>query len=33
METKTLCCGIDVSHATLDVCYQNNLGDSCFTCR
>jgi len=27
METKTLCCGIDVSHATLDVCYQNNLGE------
>ena len=27
METKTLCCGIDVSHATLDVSYQNNLGE------
>lgn len=27
METKTLCCGIDVAHATLDVCYQNNLGE------
>lgn len=27
MEAKKLCCGIDVSHATLDVCYQNNLGD------
>ena len=27
METKKLCCGIDVSHATLDVCYQNNLGE------
>ncbi len=27
METKTLCCGIDVSHTTLDVCYQNNLGE------
>jgi len=27
MEPKKLCCGIDVSHATLDVCYQNNLGD------
>jgi len=26
MEAKKLCCGIDVSHATLDVCYQNNLG-------
>jgi transposase len=26
METKKLCCGIDVSHAKLDVCYQNNLG-------
>lgn len=26
METKKLCCGIDVSHTTLDVCYQNNLG-------
>jgi len=27
METRKLCCGIDVSHATLDVCYQNNLGE------
>jgi transposase len=27
MEVKKLCCGIDVSQATLDVCYQNNLGD------
>lgn len=27
MEAKKLCCGIDVSHGTLDVCYQNNLGD------
>ena len=27
METKRLCCGIDVSHTTLDVCYQNNLGE------
>jgi transposase len=26
METKKLCCGIDVSLNTLDVCYQNNLG-------
>lgn len=26
METKKLCCGIDVSNTTLDVCYQNNLG-------
>lgn len=26
MESKKLCCGIDVSHTTLDVCYQNNLG-------
>jgi transposase len=26
METKMLCCGIDVSHLTLDVTYQNNLG-------
>lgn len=26
MEQKKLCCGIDVSHTTLDVCYQNNLG-------
>lgn len=24
METKKLCCGIDVSHNSLDVCYQNN---------
>lgn len=27
MEAKKLCCGIDVSHTKLDVCYQNNLGD------
>ena len=27
MEAKKLCCGIDVSHLTLDVCYQNNLGE------
>ncbi len=27
METKMLCCGIDVSHLTLDVTYQNNQGD------
>jgi hypothetical protein len=27
MEAKKLCCGIDVSHPTLDVCYQNNLGE------
>jgi transposase len=27
MQTASLCCGIDVSHATLDVCYQNNLGE------
>lgn len=27
METKKLCCGIDVSHLTLDICYQNNLGE------
>ena len=27
MEAKKLCCGVDVSHATLDVCYQNNLGE------
>jgi transposase len=27
MEDKKLCCGIDVSHAMLDVCYQNNLGE------
>jgi len=26
MESKKLCCGIDVSHTKLDVCYQNNLG-------
>jgi len=26
MEAQKLCCGIDVSHTTLDVCYQNNLG-------
>ena len=27
LEAKKLCCDIDVSHITLDVCYQNNLGD------
>lgn len=27
METKKLCCGIDVSHTKLDICYQNNLGE------
>jgi transposase len=27
MEAKKFCCGIDVSHTTLDVCYQNNLGE------
>jgi transposase len=27
MEQNKLCCGIDVSHTKLDVCYQNNLGD------
>ena len=27
MEAKQLCCGIDVSHTTLDVCYQNNPGE------
>lgn len=27
MEAKQLCCGIDVSHTKLDVCYQNNLGE------
>ena len=27
MTTKKLCCGIDVSHTKLDVCYQNNLGE------
>jgi hypothetical protein len=27
MEEKKLCCGIDVSHTTLDVNYQNNLGE------
>lgn len=27
MEVQKLCCGIDVSHAKLDVCYQNNLGE------
>ena len=26
-ETKKHCCGIDVSLGTLDVCYQNNLGE------
>ncbi len=27
MEVQKLCCGIDISHTTLDVCYQNNLGE------
>jgi len=27
MQTKKLCCGIDVSHLTLDVSYENNLGE------
>ena len=27
METRFLCCGIDVSFTSLDVCYQNNLGE------
>ena len=27
MSAKKLCCGIDVSHTKLDVCYQNNLGE------
>lgn len=27
MQTQKPCCGIDVSHTTLDVCYQNNLGE------
>jgi len=27
MEPTKRCCGIDVSHTTLDVCYQNNLGE------
>ena len=27
MQTKKLCYGIDVSNTTLDVCYQNNLGE------
>lgn len=27
METQKLCCGIDVSHLSLDVSYQNNLGE------
>mgnify|MGYP002384828706 CR=1 FL=1 len=27
MEAKKLCCGIDVSFTTLDVCYENNLGE------
>ncbi len=27
MEAKQLCCGIDVSHTTPDVCYQNNPGE------
>lgn len=28
MEPIKRYCGIDVSHATLDVCYQNNLGEA-----
>jgi transposase len=27
MEPKKLCCGIDISHTKLDVCYQNNVGE------
>ena len=27
MDTQKLCCGIDVSHTTLDLSYQNNLGE------
>lgn len=27
MEAKMLCCGIDVSHLSLDATYQNNLGE------
>jgi transposase len=27
MEAKKLCCGIDVSNTTLDISYQNNLGE------
>lgn len=27
MDDNLLCCGIDVSHLTLDVTYQNNLGE------
>lgn len=27
MKAFTPCCGIDVSQLTLDVCYQNNLGE------
>lgn len=27
MEAKKLCCGVDVSNTTLDVSYQNNLGE------
>ena len=27
MQVKKSCCGIDVSHLTLDVCYENNLGE------
>ena len=27
MEAKKLCCGIDVSHTSLDISYQNNLGE------
>ena len=32
MEAEKLCCGIDVSHTTLDVCYQNNLGELFHMC-
>ena len=27
MNNEKLCCGIDVSQITLDVAYQNNLGE------
>ena len=27
MEAKKLCCGVDVSHTTLDLTYQNNRGE------
>lgn len=27
MDQKLLCCGVDVSHLTLDITYQNNLGE------